>query len=88
MTPFGAITEIESFTRSISFAYASQQQKRIHDPSHTYASRALALGESLTMGKLLGHSDIVTTARYAHLARDSIHQAAERIAGSIADDIL
>ena len=69
MAPFGAITEIESFTRGISFAYAGQQQKRIHDPSHTYASRALALGESLTMiGKLLGQSDIETTARYAHLA--------------------
>ncbi len=40
------------------------------------------------IGKLLGHSDIETTARYAHLARDSLHEAAERIAGSIADDIL
>ena len=56
---------------------------------HSYASRALALGESLTMiGKLLGHSDIETTARYAHLARDSLHEAAERVAGSIAEDIL
>ena len=56
---------------------------------HSFASRALALGESLPMiGKLLGHSDIETTARYAHLARDSIHDAAERIADSIAADIL
>ena len=32
---------------------------------HTFASRALALGESLpVIGKLLGHSDIETTARY------------------------
>ena len=70
MAPFGAITEIESFTRGISFAYAGQQQKRIHDPSHTYASRALALGESLTMiGKLLGHTQVQTTARYAHRKR-------------------
>ena len=59
------------------------------DICHTYASRALALGESLTMiGKLLGHSDIETTARYAHLAHDSIHETAERIAESIAADIL
>ena len=60
-----------------------------HDLWHGYASRALALGESLTMiGKLLGHSDIETTARYAHLAHDSIHETAERIADSIAADIL
>ena len=42
----------------------------------------------MLLGKLLGHSDIETTARYAHLARDSIHDAAERIAESVAADIL
>ena len=62
---------------------------RLHDLRHSFASRALALGETLpVIGKLLGHSDIETTARYAHLARDSIHEAAERIADSIAADIL
>ena len=30
------------------------------------------------IGKLLGHNDIETTARYAHLAQDSVHEAAER----------
>ena len=40
------------------------------------------------IGKLLGHSDIETTARYAHLARDSVYDAAERIADNIAADIL
>ena len=40
------------------------------------------------IGRLLGHSDIETTARYAHLARDSVQDAAERIASSIATDIL
>ena len=41
---------------------------RIHDLRHSYASRALALGESLpVIGKLLGHSKMETTARYAHL---------------------
>ena len=62
---------------------------RIHDLRHTFASRALALGETLpVIGKLLGHSDIETTARYAHQARDSVHEPAERIADSIAADIL
>ncbi len=62
---------------------------RIHDCRHSYASRALALGESLPMiGKLLGHTQVETTARYAHLARDSVHEAAVRVADSIAGDIL
>ena len=56
---------------------------------HSFASRALALGEPLPMiGKLLGHSKIQTTARYAHLARDSIKDSAVRVAASIAEDIL
>ena len=68
---------------------AGLQDVRMHDLRHSFASRALALGETLpVIGKLLGHSDIETTARYAHLARDSIHETAERIAGSIASDIL
>ncbi|MCE2453164.1 MAG: tyrosine-type recombinase/integrase [Nitrospinae bacterium] len=62
---------------------------RLHDLRHSFASRALALGEGLPMiGKLLGHAKIETTARYAHLARDSVREAAERIAESIAEDIL
>ena len=62
---------------------------RLHDLRHSWASRALALGESLPMiGKLLGHTQIETTARYAHLARDSVHESAVRIADSIAADIL
>ena len=40
------------------------------------------------MGMMLGHSDIETTARYAHLAQDSLHETAERIAESIAAEIL
>ena len=40
------------------------------------------------IGRLLGHRQIETTARYAHLARDSAHEAAERVAASIATDIL
>ena len=62
---------------------------RLHDLRHSYASRALALGESLSMiGKLLGHSKMETTGRYAHLGRDTEKLSAERIAGSIEDDIL
>ena len=70
-------------------ARAGLEDVRLHDLRHSFASRALALGETLpVIGKLLGHSDIETTARYAHLAQDSIHETAERIAESIAADIL
>ena len=70
-------------------ARAGLDDVRIHDLRHSFASRALALGESLPMiGKLLGHSQVKTTARYAHLARDSVHEAAARIAHSIAVDLM
>ena len=61
---------------------------RIHDLRHSFASRALALGESLPMiGKLLGHRKVQTTARYAHLARDSVKAAAARVAESLRADL-
>ena len=62
---------------------------RLHDLRHSFASRALALGEGLpVIGRLLGHARIETTSRYAHLARDSVRESAERVAASIAADIL
>ena len=57
---------------------------RIHDVRHSYASRALALGESLcVIGRLLGHAKVATTARYAHLVRDAEKAAAGRVGDSI-----
>ena len=67
---------------------ARLEDVRMHDLRHSYASRALSLGESLPMiGKLLGHSKVQTTARYAHLARDSVKTAAERVSDSLATDL-
>ena len=40
------------------------------------------------IAKLLGHSQIRTTARNAHLARDSVKASATRVAASIAEDFL
>jgi integrase len=57
---------------------------RIHDLRHSYASGALALGEGLPMiGKLLGHTQVQTTARYAHLARDPVKTAGGRVLDTI-----
>ena len=62
---------------------------RLHDLRHSYASRALALGEGLPMiGELLGHRKVQTTARYAHLARDSVRASTAKVAESIGADIL
>ena len=62
---------------------------RLHDLRHSFASRALALGESLpTIAVLLGHARVQTTSRYAHLARDAVSEAASRLAADIGADIL
>ena len=39
------------------------------------------------IGKLLGHQQVRTTVRYAHVNDNSVMIAAARIAASIADDI-
>ena len=60
-------------------------QLRLHDLRHSYASMGLAAGDALpVIGALLGHSDVKTTARYAHLADDPVKAAANRISGFIA----
>ena len=57
----------------------------LHDICHTFASGGLLVAEGLPMiGKLLGHSQVQTTARYAHLADDPVKTAANRIACRIA----
>ena len=63
--------------------------KKAHYLCHSFASRALALGENLPMiGRLLGHSELQATERYAHLDWDWIRDAAVRISESIAADVL
>ncbi len=59
-------------------AAAGLQDVRIHDLRHTYASNAVANGMPIQMvGKLLGHTQLQTTMRYAHLADDPVLSAAE-----------
>jgi integrase len=54
---------------------------RIHDLRHSFASVGIAGGSGLFLiGKLLGHSDVGTTHRYAHLADDPVKSAADAIA--------
>jgi integrase len=57
---------------------------RIHDLGHSFAS--FGAGASLGLpiiGKLLGHSQPATTARYAHLNADPMRRAANTIGVTI-----
>ena len=38
-----------------------------------------------TVGRLLGHADIGSTERYAHLADEHVREAAGRISGIVSD---
>ena len=69
-------------------ARAGVKDVRLHDARHSYASRALACGEGLSsIARLLGHSKVTTTARYAHLARDTEKAAAATVGASIGADL-
>jgi len=85
--PDSHLTDLQHPWRRIR-ARANLEDVRIHDLRHSFASRALALGEGLAMiGKLLGHTQVQTTARYAHLARDTVKASAARIGDSIDGDL-
>jgi integrase len=58
---------------------------RVHDLRHSYASQLVSGGASLPLiGALLGHSNPATTHRYAHLFRDPLKEATERVGAVIA----
>ena len=58
---------------------------RLHDLRHTFAS--IGAGASLGLplvGKLLGHTQPATTARYAHLDADPLRRATDLIGAQLA----
>ena len=58
---------------------------RLHDLRHSFASVSASSGGSLlVIGKLLGHRDASTTAKYAHLFDDPIKAAAEAASAQLA----
>ena len=81
--PGSYLTDLQHPWRRIR-ARAGLDDVRIHDLRHSFASGGLLVGEGLPMiGKLLGHTQVQTTARYAHLANDPVKAAANRIASRI-----
>ncbi len=60
------LSDLQPFWQRVR-ARAGLKDVRIHDLRHTFASTAVATGQGLPMiGKLLGHTQVQTTARYAH----------------------
>jgi integrase len=59
---------------------AALEDVRLHDLRHSFASILASSGASLQLiGSLLGHTQVATTRRYAHLADDARREAVERV---------
>ncbi len=57
---------------------AGMPELRIHDLRHSFASFLVNAGRSLyEVQELLGHADIKTTSRYAHLSKERLNAAVE-----------
>ena len=79
-----ALTDLQPFWQRVR-GRAGLKDARIHDIRHTFASVAVSNGQSLPMiGKLLGHTQVQTTARYAHLANAPVIEAANDVSELIA----
>ena len=59
---------------------------RVHDLRHSFASVGASAGLGLQIiGRLLGHAQPSTTARYSHLADDPLRRASHVISSAIAN---
>lgn len=82
------LTDLQPFWQRVR-GRAGLKNARIHDLRHTFASVAVSNGQSLPMiGKLLGHTQVQTTARYAHLANQPVLQAANDVSSLIEGQLL
>ena len=60
---------------------------RFHDCRHTFATRMLRMtGNIAQVSKMLGHSTIETTTRYAHVLDDDLADAMERFTATSPDE--
>jgi len=81
--PGQPVKEIRRFWRRIQKA-AQIEDVRIHDLRHTFASLLVSGGASLEMiGKLLGHSQMQTTQRYAHLLDAPLRAGLDAVASAV-----
>ena len=79
-TPGQPVQEIRRFWRAIQ-TEADLPGVRVHDLRHTFASLLVSGGASLEMiGKLLGHTQMQTTQRYAHLMDSPLREGLDTVA--------
>jgi integrase len=77
------LVDLKKFWRSL-IADADIVDYRIHDNRHTHASQLVSSGMSLAIvGRLLGHTNPMTTQRYAHIADEPLRAAAEVMASKM-----
>ncbi len=78
--PGQPVKEIRRFWRQVQ-KDANLPDVRIHDLRHTFASLLVSGGASLEMiGKLLGHTQMQTTQRYAHLMDSPLRAGVDAVA--------
>jgi integrase len=81
--PGQPVKEIRRFWIRIQKA-AQIEDVRIHDLRHTFASLLVSGGASLEMiGKLLGHTQMQTTQRYAHLLDAPLRAGLDAVASAV-----
>jgi integrase len=81
-TPGQPVQEVRRFWAQIQ-KVCGLQEVHIHDLRHTFASLLVSGGASLEMiGKLLGHSQMQTTLRYAHLMDSPLRAGVDAVASA------
>ncbi|MDF2235106.1 site-specific integrase [Albimonas sp. CAU 1670] len=81
--PGKRLSDLQPFWQRVR-ARAGVKDVRIPDLRHTFASPAVASSQGLPMiGKLLGHTQVQATARYAHLAAEPVRMAADAVAQNL-----
>jgi integrase len=79
----GHVLNIERPWRAICKA-ADITGLRVHDLRHSFASQLVSSGASLPLiGALLGHANVTTTSRYAHLFDDPLRKAVDSVGATI-----
>ena len=80
-----ALQSIKKFWRKV-VEGAELGDYRLHDNRHTHASHLVSNGLSLEIvGKLPGHTNPLTTKRYAHLADSPLRAATEQFGSKLSD---